>query len=114
MANSPNIYSLTQFKEIDQNLQSEFDLLIQHLLQQNIEVIFYLSPYHPFVYEEIEQSQKYNMVLAVEKKKKKYASKYKIKVLGSYSPEKCNIKDVDFYDGFHLKESGANKIFHAS
>ena len=35
----------------------------------------------------------------------------KIKIIGSYNPEKLHLSENNFYDGSHLKQETIDKIF---
>jgi hypothetical protein len=110
-ASSNPIYNLGGFSEIDVEYKREFEELINLMLKDGVEVEFYLSPYHPFVYKKIMDSPDYRIVNEVEKYFTKFAEDKKIKVIGSYNPELVNCNEGDFYDGMHIRPEGVMKIY---
>lgn len=103
-----NIYQLNGYESLDKDKINKF---ISYLQKENIEIIFYLPPYHPKVYSYISSNSKYKNVENAELFLRNIALKYKIKLYGSYNPKKCGVDLQDFTDGMHMKTSGYQKIF---
>lgn len=103
-----NIYQLNGYESLDKNKLNNF---INYLQKENIEIIFYLPPYHPKVYNYILNNSKYKNVVHAELFLRDIALKHKIKVYGSYNPKNCGVDLQDFTDGMHMKTSGYQKIF---
>lgn len=103
-----NVYSLENFKKLSPNIISEFELLIQDIKSNNIQIIIFLAPYHPIVYDKIESD--YPMVLKTEEFIIKFAEKEDIEILGSFNPTKIGVDENYFYDGMHSKEEGIKII----
>lgn len=78
------------------------------ILENDIELSFFLSPYHPLVYEKIKEE--YHIVLDVEKKILEFADDRKIDLIGSFSPIKTSHISKDFFDGMHLKEVSVKQL----
>ena len=97
------IYSIEEFKRISPEKFIEFQNLCSDILENDIKLSFFLSPYHPLVYQKI--SQDYDIVLDVEKEIVEFAINKKIKLIGSFSPFKAGVNDKDFFDGMHLLKS---------
>lgn len=104
------MYSIENYNEIYPKLWNEFDLLCKDILENDIELEFILTPYHPLVYDKI--SKEYPMVLESEKKVKKYAIEHNIEVYGSYDPKILNVGKEGFYDGMHSKATTIEKILN--
>ena len=104
-----DLYLLQKFEQIEAELFEEFQKFCQDLLEENIELSFFLSPYHPLVYQKIKKD--YTLVLDVEKKIIEFAIDKNIKLIGSYSPLKANATIKDFSDAMHLRKASM-KIFN--
>ena len=104
------IYSVENFKIISPKMFKEFEDLCNNILDNNIKLSFFISPYHPIVYEKIKQD--YLMVLQTENKILKFAKENNIKCFGSFNPVTEALESQDFYDGMHAKESTIKKILN--
>jgi len=98
-----SIYSLNNFQRISPELYRIFEQFCLDILDRDIELSFFLSPYHPLVYEKINQD--FGIVLNVEKRIIEFANNNGIKVIGSYSPKKSVLSSKDFFDGMHLRRT---------
>lgn len=107
-ANSKDIYSLADFQKLSNT--KLFECFIKELVRQNIRVVFFLPPYHPYVYSTICNNPKYRNVHEAEKYFHNVAKKMDIPITGSYNPNKMHLSENDFYDGKHLKETAFKKI----
>ena len=105
---SGNIYSIEKFNTISPDILQEFENLCLSILENNIELSFFLTPYHPIVYEKVIQD--YSIVLDVENQVVKFAEEKGIECFGSFSPQKVDMKNTDFYDGMHCKEHAVKEI----
>lgn len=103
-----DIYALSNFSEVSAEYTHLFQRLIKDIKENDIEVVFFLSPYHPRVFRRIES--KYKMVLEVEEYINQFAIQKDIKVVGSYDPFELQMDSTYFYDAMHLKEKGVKKI----
>lgn len=102
------LYAIEDFEEVSPEIFEEFDAFCQEILSNNIELVFFLSPYHPVVFEKLKNE--YEIVLEVENKISEYSKQNKIELLGSYDPLKLNVTGDGFYDGMHSKENTIKKI----
>ena len=102
------IYSLEKFDSISSDLSSEFQNFCNEILNNDIELNFFLTPYHPIVFKKIENE--YKIVLEIENMIEEFAKKSNIKYAGSFSPKKSNLNETHFYDGMHLNEEGVKII----
>jgi hypothetical protein len=107
-----NIYSIENFKQLSPKLLKDFELLIKDLKINNIQIIFFLAPYHPTVYDEIKSD--YPMVLKTEEFIRSFARKKNIEILGSFNPTKIGVDENYFYDGMHSKEKGIKIILNSN
>ena len=98
-----SIYHLTNYGEMNADMQKEFLLLVDFLQEQGVEVILYLPPFHPSYYEYFETNENYKAVLATEEWLFEYAGIRGIQVYGSYNPAYQDLAPTDFLDGIHLR-----------
>jgi hypothetical protein len=105
---SGKLYSIEKFKKISPQIFKEFKYFCQEILENNIELTFFIAPYHPLVYQKVEKD--YQMVLETEFKVLEFAKGKNIECLGSFSSIKAGIDSHGFYDGMHSKENTIKKI----
>ena len=105
------LYSMGEFKQLSPKYQTIFIQFIEYLQKKNIEVEFFISPYHPMVYDFIKKSKDYQIAFEVEKYFNQFAAEHHIKLIGTYSPYVYQFKDSAFNDGFHCKELALKKVF---
>lgn len=110
-ATSKPIYSLGQFSKLDVDYIKLLESFIDLIKNDNIKVIFYLTPYHPYVYEYMINSNEYKIIQETQKYFEHLAIKKNIRLLGSYNPMDISLTEKDFYDGMHTKFSSVKKIF---
>lgn len=97
------VYRMTDYREIDEKSMEMFADLVDYLQKQGVEVILYLPPYSPMLYDYIESEQLYRITLDVEEKMKELASEKGIALYGSYDPSGSGLKMSDLYDVYHVK-----------
>ena len=105
---SYDIKSYERFNSISETIWNDFEILIQDMNNNNVEVEFFLAPYHPKIYKEF--SSRCQSVLDVENKIIVFANKNDIMLHGSYNPNKNNLNENYFYDGIHAKEKSIPEI----
>lgn len=101
-------YQITGFKSL--NTQAFIELM-NYLLTQNIELVFYLPPYNPKLYEILQNDEKYKNIFNARDFIKNYAKTHNIKIYGDYDPNVLGGKFNDFLDGVHTKDVFMKKIF---
>lgn len=108
-------YSLVNceyFYELDGTQCALFDEFVQYMQGKGSQVVFFLSPYHPVVYSKVlEQPERYSGFFQVESYVRQYAAQHGIPVYGSYDPLACGCDENDFFDGWHVRDSGIDKFF---
>jgi hypothetical protein len=102
---------LGEFTELDQSTMQLLDCFTDYLRKNDINVMFFLPPYHPTVYDVIKANPSYAMVAESEKWYRYLADKYKIKIIGSYDPKALSLEESDFYDGMHPNKQAIYLIF---
>lgn len=97
------VYRMTDYHEIDEEHFWRFSALIDHLQEAGVEVILYLPPYSPMMYNYIESEEDFQITLDVEEKVKELAQRKGIALYGSYDPAGCGLTMTDLYDVYHVK-----------
>ena len=97
------VYRMTDYHEIDEEHFWRFSALIDHLQEAGVEVILYLPPYSPMMYNYIESEEAFRIALEVEEKVKNLAAEKGIALYGSYDPAGCGLEMTDLYDVYHVK-----------
>ena len=96
-------YSLLNFTNLSEGYKALFSTFIGYLQQKNIDVVFFLAPYHPDLYDYYLKQNYYHIIFDAENFYKKFAKEHKIKVVGSYDPGKYHLDNACFYDAMHAK-----------
>lgn len=97
------VYRMTDYAEIDDGHFSRLSELVDYLLGAGVEVILYLPPYSPMMYNYIESEEAFQITLEVEKKVKNLAVEKGLALYGSYDPAGCGLEMTDLYDVYHVK-----------
>lgn len=109
-ASRETVYSLGEFNELDARSRLKFEKFLDYLLARRIKVIFFLPPYHPYLYDYLASSPKYSIILEAEKYFRKKALENNITVIGSYDPKSCGLGEADFYDAMHPKREAVARL----
>lgn len=107
---SGDIYSVEKFDKLSPEIMFLLEKFIKHLRSNQIEISFFLAPYHPKVYSFIAKTDKYIKVIESENYFRDLGLKHGIKVIGSFNPIRLKIDGSCFYDGMHCNEKGIEKI----
>lgn len=107
---SGEIYSVEKFDKLSEEIIALLEKFIIHCQKKNIQISFFLAPYHPTVYSFICSSKKYHKILESENFYIALGKKYNVKVVGSFDPFLLGVDNSCFYDGMHSNEKGINKI----
>lgn len=107
-----DIYGIENYETVSLKVKQELELLLQDMHTHGIEVIFFLSPYHPRAYQFIKTN--YPAVEQAEGYIKTLASTRNIEVLGSFDPARIGLGEDDFYDAMHVREGGVKVIVKAA
>lgn len=109
---SQNPFSLFNFSKFSERNIEILEKFIDYLEKQNIKLIFFLSPYHPYVYNYFLTTDKYHVVLEAEKYYRLLAKKHNIQIIGSFNPKVYNLVNKDFSDGAHCTASTIKNFFN--
>ena len=107
-----SIYQLGRgFTELQWDNLNSFDNLVQYLQDNGIEVIFYLHPWYPSVYDYFKAEDNYSGVIKTEEYILNMAKEKNIELHGSFDPELCGVNENDFRDWFHLEPDKMMKCY---
>ena len=106
------VYRMTDYNEIDEYSMALFSGLIDYLQSCGVEVILYLPPYSPMMYNYIESAEQYHITFQVEERIRKLASDQYVALYGSYDPAGCGLEMTDLYDLYHIKTEKMMDTFY--
>lgn len=95
-----------KFVAMSSERQKLFETFIGYLLDQGLEVEFYLSPLP------VQVCSKKPVFKAVETYLRSYASDRGIRIRGSYNARKYGLSLADFYDGMHPRKEVYDSIMN--
>ena len=88
------VYRMTDYEEIDKRHFSRLSELIDYFQDAGVEVILYLPPYSPMMYNYIESEEAFRITLEVEEKVKALAAEKGLSLYGSYDPAGCGCSSI--------------------
>lgn len=106
------VYRMTDYKEIDERYMELFGTLIEYLQDQGVEVMLYLPPYSPMMYNYIESEEQYQVTFQVEERVRQMAQDGHTALYGSYDPAGCGLEMTDLYDIYHVKTEKMMDTFY--
>lgn len=106
------VYRMTDYHEIDEMSVELFAGLLDYLQDRGVEVMLYLPPYSPMMYNYIESAAEYRIVDQVEEMVAQMAANRHIALYGSYDPEGCGLEMTDLYDIYHVKTKKMKDTFY--
>lgn len=104
--------TINQFKKFEKISHMEvFISLIDYIINNGSQIIFFLPPLHPNVYREINKKNLPQTIIKIETMLRSLAQSRGIPVLGSYDPSSFGLSSRDFFDAWHVHEYVVKKIF---
>lgn len=103
--------SLVGLDQVGNSKKAQFETLAAWLQDQGIEVIVYLSPLPPTIYDYC-VTDAYPALAQVEAYLRDQADVYGYTVRGSYDPSPMGLTDTDFYDCLHAKIESIDRIWN--
>jgi hypothetical protein len=110
-ANGGTVDYFDGYTQLDENLSRVLEDFVAALQRKNVEVVFFLAPFHPYVYAKFSASEKYGVLARSEAFYRAVAARNGIPVYGSYDPGPSRCTEEEFYDAIHAKESCIQRIF---
>lgn len=101
---------LENFDGVDKEYAAIFEKFIVYLQNKGINVVFYLPPYHTYMYESIKANENYHGIFETEEYIRDIADKYGIAVCGSYDPDIAGVGKEDFYDSIHARPEAVKRM----
>lgn len=112
IAEAMTFLRMAGFEGPDPELCILFHQFVQYMKSRDVNVILFMSPYHPIVYDFVtEHGSYFSGFFLVEPWFAYYAREYDIPLYGSYNPYVTQHTESDFYDGLHIKGEAIPNIF---
>ncbi len=100
------------FPEMDSYWTSLFDSFVQHVQEKGVNVVFLLTPYHPFICRHVHNNpQGFEGFFQVEPWLREYGAAHNIPVYGSYHAGRVGIPEKLFFDGVHCRGEALRLMF---
>lgn len=106
------VYRLTDYDEMDEESVALLSGLIDYLQAQGVEVMLYLPPYSPMMYNYIESEEQFHVTFQVEERIRQMAADHGVALYGSYDPAGCGLEMTDLYDIYHVKTEKMQDTFY--
>lgn len=106
------VYRMTDYHEIDEESMGLLSDLIDYLKSRGVEVILYLPPYSPMMYNYIESEEQYQITFRIEDRIRQMAKEKQVALYGSYDPAGCGLAMTDLYDIYHVKTEKMMDTFY--
>ena len=103
------VYQVEDFYTLAETKTETFSAFIEQMHSKGVQVVFFLPPYHPLVYDYLNEKEKYKCVFEAEKWYRDFAATNGITVIGSYNPASMGFTEKDFLDGMHTKREPVNE-----
>ncbi len=106
------ISAMHGFPEMDSYWTDLFDRFVQHVQAQGTNVVFLLTPYHPFICLHVHNNPEgLEGFFQVEPWLREYGAAHGIPVYGSYHAGRAGIPESLFFDGLHCRGDALRLIF---
>lgn len=102
-------YGLSNYFNHSKDLVSDFKLLLEDAKENQIEIIIFLAPFNPFIYQDLQAN--FPMLQKTEKLIHNIGTDYNIRIIGSFDPRHHNLDLNAFYDGLHLRRQKIDSLF---
>ena len=106
---SENIpWNMGTYEEDDPVLRQQFELFVEELQADGVEVVFQLPPINPRMYTAMQQDENYAKQLELENYFTAFAAEKGIRTFGSYNAAALGLDETDFYDALHCSLEATN------
>ena len=96
------IYTMSDYRSLSEKKISEFERLIDHLLENGVDVEIYLPSWYHIYYDEFESNILFSGVILSEEYVRDMAKVRGLSVHGSYSPYVTGLSEDSFIDSMHI------------
>lgn len=104
-----SIYHIEEYDGLCTDYCDILEKLLEYLQNRGVTVVFYMPPYHPYVYQYLVENPNYKSVFEAEKFFINLAREKGIRVYGAYNPMLLECTESDFTDGMHMLRSSMGK-----
>lgn len=108
------VYRMTDYAGIDEESMALLDGLVGYLQDRGVEVMLYLPPYSPMMYNYIESEEQFHVTFQVEERIRQMAADRGVALYGSYDPAGCGLEMTDLYDIYHVKTEKMPDTFYST
>ena len=110
-ATYPLDYHFSAYEHMSPSKTGTFEKLISYLQAQGTEVVLYLSPMSPSLWERCNEDTHF-LIWEIEDYAQHLNSELGLGVIGSFNPHNNGFSDEAFYDARHLRHDCLDKFFH--
>jgi len=108
-----SVYGLERFHSLDATYRQELEGFLDFMRKDGVEPVIFLPPYHPYVYHALTTSDRYRVILEVQRYFENLAKEKGVKLIGSYNPTDLALGEEEFFDGAHPRPSALGKLFRS-
>lgn len=106
------ISAMHGFDAMDPYWTDLFERFVQHVQSKGVNVVFLLTPYHPFICLHVYNNpQGLTGFFEVEPWLRQYAQKRSIPLYGSYHAGRAGVQELLFFDGIHCRPQALSLMF---
>lgn len=110
-AELPSALDMFSMDSFDETRLLMFEALVDSLLENGVEVVIYISPYHPFIVEAIHKNPTgFPAFSMMQDYVRSFCAARGIALIGSLDPADCALENADFVDSLHLNRNGVEKL----
>jgi hypothetical protein len=106
-----DFFGTADFINIDEEKLELLTKFISSLQEQQVEVVLFLSPYHPRIWDKVKIEKKYEAIIKTENVMKEMGQKQNISIIGSFNPYIYKLQYLDFHDAVHANRHALEMIF---
>ena len=112
LAQAGTLNAMHGFEQMDAYWTDLFVRFVEHVQQKGVNVVFLLTPYHPFIALHVYNNpQGFTGFFEVEPWVREFAAGHGIPVYGSYHAGRVGIQESMFFDGVHCKPEALRLMF---
>jgi hypothetical protein len=105
-----NYGSIRNFSNLDKDKCDILDNFLGYMVKKDIEVVIFISPFHPITYSEIISNSQ--SCIDAESYYRYLSTKHNFNIYGDMNPKILELTNLDFYDGMHLTREGVETIIY--
>lgn len=106
-----SVYQMEKYENLDIGYIKLLEKMLDYCSRNDVEIIFFLPPFHPYVYNTLSSNPKYSIICEAETLFRIMAKDRDISVFGSYNPSAIGCNENDFLDGMHMRRKCIKKAW---